>query len=247
MAKKQHNTMTMPPRNSASRRAPNVEPPKPAEQSGVPHAADDVAADIAFAEDIKTQVADCLKNIEGHEDGLITIPIKVALLEPKSFIGPVRLSFDADGERARTIQRLQTGLNAYNLRKGNGKHVASIAGVVEYLLDQVAACYAAETQTEADDDGLRTYHIEIAVMEPPTVIRPITVWYKGHGLQAKTLQRLRIGLDGYHLRLNDNRHVESYESVVRYLIDQVQLAIGNLSIQQTLFSATEELAMNGVR
>lgn len=230
----------MPPRNSASGRAPKLDPTLPAQQSVSHPATGDVAANIVFAEGIKTQVTDCLKIIEGHEDGLITIPIKVALLEPKSFIGPVRLSFDADGERARTIQRLQTGLNAYNLRKGNGKHVASIAGVVEYLLDQIAARYAAEPC----EPGLFTFNIQIAVMEPPTVIRPITVWYKAHGPQAKTLQRLRLGLDAQHLRLGDGRHVESYESTVRYLFDQVQVAIEHLAIQKTLFSPAEELAMN---
>lgn len=225
MAKKQHNTMTMPPRNSASGRAPNVEPTKPVDEVAVDRKPDAVPSEAVT------------------EDGLITIPIKVAMLEPKSFIGPVRLSFDADGERAKTIQRLQTGLNAYNLRKNNGKHVASIAGTVEYLLDQIAARYAAEPSVE----GLWTYNIDVAVMEPPTLIRPITVWYKGHGPQAKTLQRLRLGLDAHHLRLNDGRHVESYESTVRYLIDQVQIAIERLPIQQTLYSPAEELAMNASR
>lgn len=226
MAKKQHNTMTMPPRNTGRGRAPNVDPPKPVDQPVFEQKLEATASEAKI------------------EDGLITIPIKVALLEPKSFIGPVRLSFDADGDRAKTIQRLQTGLNAYNLRKNSGRHVASIAGVVEYLLDQIAARYAAEPESDRDDYGLRLYEIQIAVMEPPTVIRPISVWYKGHGPQAKTLQRLRLGLDAHHLRLSDGRHVESYESVVRYLIDQVQVAIEHLPIQQTLYSPAEELAMN---
>lgn len=233
MAKKQHNTMTMPPRNSAAA-AGRIE--RTATETRL------VMTGAPVVEPTESN-AESLPEAKETEDGLITIPIKVAMLEPKSFIGPVRLSFDADGERAKTIQRLQTGLNAYNLRKNNGKHVASIAGTVEYLLDQVAARYAAEPC----EPGLFTFNIQIAVMEPPTVIRPITVWYKGHGPQAKTLQRLRIGLDAHHLRLSDGRHVESYESVVRYLIDQVQVAIEHLPIQQTLYSPAEELAMNGSR
>lgn len=157
--------------------------------------------------------------------GLITVPIKLALLEPTSFIGPVQVAYTIDGEPARLIQRLQYGMNAANMRKGDGKYVRSIASVLDCVLDQLAAQYAVESETEADDDGLRTYQIQVSLMDPPTTIRPITVWKLLHGLKAKTLQRLLAGLNGCRVRRIGGKPIKSHDAVVKYLFEQVQTAL----------------------
>ena len=157
----------------------------------------------------------------------MTIPIRLAMSEPNSFIRQVTVSYKIDGEPARLIQRLQHGMNAANMRKGDGKYVRSIASVLDCVLDQIAAQYAAEAQSdsEADDDGLRTYQLQVALMRPPTAIRPITVWKQLHGVKAKTLQRLRAGLDGYRVRRINGKQIKSHDAVIKYLFEQVQEAV----------------------
>lgn len=160
------------------------------------------------------------------EVGVITVPIKVAMLEPPSFIRSVQVAYTVDGEPARLIQRLQLGMNAANLRKGDGKYVSSIASVMDSILDQIAAQYAAEAQSAAEaDDGLRTYNIQLAVMEPPSGVRPITVWKKLHGLRGKTLQRLLVGLNGHRVRRVGGKQINSPNAVTKYLFEQVQATL----------------------
>ena len=157
----------------------------------------------------------------------MTIPIRLAMSEPKSFIRRVTVSYKIDGEPARLIQRLQHGMNAANLRKGDGKYVRSIASVLDCVLDQIAAQYAAEAQSdsEADDDGLRSYQLQVAVMHPPTVIRPITVCKQLHGLSGKTLQRLLAGVNDCDVRRLNGKPITSHNAVVKYLFEQVQAAL----------------------
>lgn len=186
------------------------------------------------------------------EGGLITVPIRVAMLEPPSFIRPVQVAYTVDGAPARLIERLQHGLNAANVRTGDGKYVRSIASVLDCVLDQIAAQYAAEAQSDADaDDGLRTYNIQLAVMEPPSGIRPITVWKQLHGLRAKTLQRLRAGLQGCGVRRIGGKQINSHDAVVKHLFEQVQAAVsgrhitGGLLNHASSFDAAREIACDG--
>lgn len=157
----------------------------------------------------------------------MTIPVRLAMWEPNSFSRQVTVAYKIDGEPARLIQCLQHGMNAANMRKGDGKYVRSIGSVLDCVLDQIAAQYAAKTQSdsEADDDGLRTYQLQVAVLQPPTAIRPITVWKQLHGLRAKTLQRLLAGLNGCRVRRVGGKQIKSHDAVTKYLFEQIQAAV----------------------